>query len=311
MNRNIWSCSLVSAALLLATVASRGQEPPPPPPGFGHHGEGPESGGPGGPFGERIELMGFEGLHPGKVVKGAPFSATASSDTTQTLQDGTTIHRNTSSTLYRDSQGRSRREVTFSGFGPLQAAGKPHTMIAINDPVAGAHYMLNPDQKVAHKMTPHKGGHGGGMSEDKAQAFEQRMQQRIAKEEASGEIKKESLGTQAVNGVNAEGTRITRTIPAGQIGNDKPIQIVLERWYSPDLQIVVKSTRTDPRFGTTTYALSNVQRAEPAAALFTVPSDYTVKEGGPGGRNHLRGLHGPPPAGESADVPPPAPGFDL
>jgi hypothetical protein len=171
-------------------------------------------------------------------------------------------------------------------------------MIAIADPVGGAHYLLNPDQKVAHKMSLPNGA--------KAGQFEQKMQQHIAKEEASGEVKKESLGTQAINGVNAEGTRITHTIPAGQIGNDKPIQIVLERWYSPDLQIMVKSTRSDPRFGTTTYAVTNVQRTEPAAALFIVPSDYTVKEGGPGGPGgHRHGFHGAPPAGASADVPPP------
>jgi hypothetical protein len=171
-------------------------------------------------------------------------------------------------------------------------------MIMIGDPVAGVHYMLNPDKKVAHKMSLPNGA--------KAGQFEQKMQQHIAKEEASGEVKKESLGTQAINGVNAEGTRITHTIPAGQIGNDKPIQIVLERWYSPDLQIMVKSTRSDPRFGTTTYAVTNVQRTEPAAALFIVPSDYTVKEGGPGGPGgHRHGFHGAPPAGASADVPPP------
>jgi hypothetical protein len=253
--------------------------------------------------------MGFEGLNPGKIVKGAPFSATASSDTTQTLQDGTTIHRTTSSALYRDGQGRSRRETTLSGFGPLQASGKTRTMITIGDPVAGAHYLLDPEQKVAHKMTP-KGGKHGAWANGDAQAFEQKMQKRMAREEASGELKKDSLGTQAINGVNAEGTRITRTIPAGQIGNDKPIQIVFERWYSPDLQIVVKSTRSDPRFGTTTYTLTNVQRAEPAAALFTVPADYTVKEGGPGGlRNHRRGFPGAPPAGGAADAPPPPPGF--
>jgi hypothetical protein len=255
-------------------------------------------------------LLGFEGLRPGKIVKGAPFSATANSDSTQILQDGTTIRRTTSSTLYRDSEGRFRREVTLSGFGPLQTSGKTHTMITIGDPVASAHYFLDPEQKVAHKMTPHEGGKGGELSNGKTQAFEQRMQQRMAKEEASGQVKKESLGTQAFNGVKAEGTRITRTIPAGQIGNDKPIQIVFERWYSPDLQIVVKSTRIDPRFGTTTYSLTNLQRAEPAAALFTVPSDYTVKEGGPGGRrNHLRGFHGDPLVGGPADAPTPPPGF--
>jgi hypothetical protein len=293
----------MAGAMVIAAGMVKAQVPPPPP-DFGH-GEGPEMAGPAGPLGERIELLGFEGMHGGKVVKGAPFSATANSDTTQTLQDGTTIHRTTSSTLYRDSAGRARREVTLSGFGPLQTSGKPRTMISIADPVAGVHYLLNPDEKVAHKMTPHN-GKGGQPPDGKAQAFEERMQKRMAKEEASGEVKKESLGTQAINGVNAEGTRITRTIPAGQIGNDKPMQIVLERWYSPDLQMVVKSTRTDPRFGTTTYALSNVQRTEPAAALFTVPSDYTVKEGGPGGpRGHRRGFHGAPPAGAPVEVPPP------
>ena len=313
MNRNIWACSLVAGALLLTAGTPRAQETPPPP-AFGHQAEGPEGGGPGGPFAERIELMGFEGLNPGRIVKGAPFSATASSETTQTLQDGNTIHRTTSSALYRDSQGRFRRDVTLSGFGPLQTSGKARTMISIGDPVAGAHYLLDPEQKVAHKMTPPKGGKRGAWANGNAQAFQQKMQQRMAKEEASGEVKKESLGTQTIMingvGVKAEGTSITRTIPAGQIGNDKPIQIVFERWYSPDLQIVVKSTRTDPRFGTTTYTLTYVQRAEPAAALFTVPSDYTVKEGGPGGPGiHHHGFHGAPPAGAPADAPPPPPGF--
>jgi hypothetical protein len=311
MNRKIWACSLVGGALLLTAGTFRAQEPPPAP-AFGHQVDGPDGGGAAGPFAERIELLGFEGLHPGKVVMGAPFSATASSQTTQTLQDGTTINRTTSSVLYRDSQGRSRRDVTLSGFGWLQTSGKAHTMIMIGDPVAGAHYLLDPEQKVAHKMTPPTGGKGGASSNGNAQTFQQKMQQRMAKEEASGQVKKESLGTQTIkeNGLNAEGTRITRTIPAGQVGNDKPIQVVFERWYSPDLQIVVKSTRTDPRFGTTTYVLSNVQRTEPAAALFTVPSDYTVKEGGPGGpRNHRRGFPGAPPIGAPANAPPPPPGF--
>jgi hypothetical protein len=248
--------------------------------------------------GERIELLGFEGLHGGKVVAGAPFSASATSETTQMLQDGTTIHRTTSSTLYRDSQGRSRREITLSGFGPLAASGKTHTMISITDPVAGAHYMLDPENKVARKMTARTHG-GNGPSPDKTQAFEQKMQERLHNDEASGAVKKESLGTQAINGVNAEGTRTTRTLPAGQIGNDKPIQIVFERWYSSDLQVVVKSTRTDPRFGTTTYTLTNVQRKEPAASLFTVPADYTVQEGGPGpgpGGHAGRQVRGAPPA---------------
>jgi hypothetical protein len=111
-------------------------------------------------------------------------------------------------------------------------------------------------------------------------------------------LKVESLGTKVINGVNAEGTRSTHTIATEEIGNSAPIQIVSERWYSADLQTVVQSTRKDPRFGTTTFSLSNIQKTEPAATLFAVPADYTVKAGGPG-----FGHHGGPPAG----VPPPAP----
>ena len=307
MNRNVWACSLAGGVLML--VGSLNAQQAPPPPGLGYHGGGPDEGGPGGPFGERIELLGFEGMHPGKIVTGAPFSATATSETTQTLQDGTTINRKNSSALYRDSQGRMRREVTLAGFGPLQTSGKPRTMVTIGDPAAGVHYWLDPEKKVAHKMTRPNGGKQGGVPNGNAQAFEQKMQQRMAKEEASGQVKKDSLGTQTLkeNGLSAEGTRITRIIPAGQIGNSNPIQIVFERWYSPDLQMVVKSTRTDPRFGTTTYVLTNVQRTEPAAAMFTVPADYTVKEGGPGGPRHGRGFHGGQPSG-GPGVPPPPPG---
>jgi hypothetical protein len=302
MNRTSWFRSIfcstaglvgslvLTGALLLSAGTLRAQDTPPPPDAMMHGPGGPGGPGGAGPFADRVELMGFEGLHGNKIVKGAPFSATAATETTQSLQDGTMIHRTTSSTLYRDSLGRSRHEVAMSGFGPLQASGKTHTMITIADPVAGSHYMLDPDHKVAHQMklrTPPAGG-----TPETTQAFEQKMEARLQQDEASGAVKKESLGTQSINGVNAEGTRITRTIAAGQIGNDKAIQVVFERWYSPDLQIVVKSTRSDPRFGTTTYSLTNVQRTEPTASLFTVPADYTVQQGGP--REHgPRGARGP------------------
>jgi len=277
MKRNGWTH--LGGALVLGAVMAHAQGP-----GGGHHGA----------FGG-MELMGFEGMHGGKLVTGAPFSATSTSTTTQTLQDGTNINRTMQGAIYRDSQGRSRREVTFTGVGPLAATGGTHKMVAIFDPVAGMHYMLNPDKKVAYK-TPMAAKAG---TADKAQKFQQKMQARQQQEEASGALKVESLGTQMINGVNTEGTRTTHTIAAGAIGNDKPIQVVSERWYSPDLQTVVQSSRMDPRFGTTTLSLTNIQKAEPAATLFAVPADYTVQAGGPG-----HGHHGGP--GAAAPPPPPA-----
>jgi hypothetical protein len=266
---------LVSGALILSAVAVRAQRHDGPP-----------------PFGAPMELMGFEGMHGGKVVKGAPFSATATSETTETLQDGSVLHRTSQVSMYRDSQGRSRHEVTLSG--ALTASGGPKTLVMISDPVAGSHYMLDAEQKIAHQMPFHQhGGPGANANADTGANFESRMQEREQKEIAAGLLKKESLGTQTINGVLAEGTRTTHIIPAGQIGNEKPLSVVSERWYSADLQIVVKSTRTDPRNGTTTYTVTNLQRTEPAATMFTVPAGYTVKAGGPGpgGRGH----GGPPP----------------
>jgi hypothetical protein len=282
MKRNGWMHLVFGGALVLGVGTALAQGP-----GGGHR----------GPFGGPMELMGFEGMHGGKVVTGAPFSAVSTSTTSQTLQDGkTTINRTVQGAIYRDSQGRSRREVTFTGVAPLESSGGTHKMVAIFDPVAGVHYMLKPDKKVAYKMTLPAGA-GGNTA--KAQAFEQKMQARQAQEEASGALKVDSLGTQNINGVNATGTRTTRTIAAGEIGNSAPIQIVSERWYSPDLQTVVQSTRTDPRFGTTTFSLSNIQTTPPAAALFTVPADYTVQAGGPGHGHHggaVAGVAAPPPA---------------
>ncbi|MEW6126382.1 MAG: hypothetical protein AB1757_04900 [Acidobacteriota bacterium] len=92
------------------------------------------------------------------------------------------------------------------------------------------------------------------------------------------EVTTESLGTQNIEGVMAEGKRTTFTIPAGEIGNERPINVVTEEWYSPELQVVVMRKHTDPRQGEMTYRLTNINRLEPARSLFEVPADYTVKE---------------------------------
>lgn len=276
MNLKMKTCLALGSVLVLSAMAVEAQ----------HRGPG------GPPFGGPMELMGFEGMHGGKTVTGAPFSATASSETTQTLQDGSVIHRTSQVTMYRDSQGRSRHEATFTGVGPLAASGTPKTMVAISDPVAGVHIMLDAQQKVAHKMSFHSHG-GGNVNTQSSSSFAAKMQAREQKEEAAGLLKKESLGTQVIDGVVAQGTRTTHVIPAGQIGNDKALQVVSEQWYSPDLQIVLKSTRTDPRFGTTTYTVTSIQRNEPAATLFTVPSDYTVQAGSARGHGSMAGA--PPP----------------
>ena len=276
----VWLNAGLTVALLVSAGVTRAQEtqeaPPPPPVAI----QGGVVATGGAFFEDHIELLGFGGeLHGGKVVKGAPFSAVATSETTQTLADGNHITRKTQTNLYRDSQGRFRREVTLPAIGPLTASGQPHSFVEIRDPVAGTAYVLEPDQKVARQMLGHmamgvrtKGGPGG--PDD--------VVYRNFKESTKAIAKTESLGAQTIDGISTEGTRITRTIAAGEIGNENPITIVSERWYSADLQLVVKSTHSDPRFGDTTYTVTNIQRVDPDASLFTIPADYTVKESGPG-----------------------------
>ncbi len=288
MGKN-WIVSVLLGALLAGPAILNGQEPAPD--GRPPHGAMMR----GGEMGPRMEILGFEEMHPGKVVTGAPYSAITVIVTTQTLADGTTINRKIQASVLRDSQGRVRRETTMPAIGPLAANGQPKTFILIHDPVAGTAFELNPDSKTAVQLPARMGGkkHPDGL--------QSKFDARLEEEVADGTLKKEDLGTQTVNGMAAQGTRYTRTIPAGQIGNDKPITIVNERWYSADLQIVVKSTRNDPRFGTTTYTVTNLQRQEPAASLFAVPADYTVTQGHGGPRG---GRRGPAPGTPAAAAPP-------
>jgi hypothetical protein len=289
MNRKLWVSLVLSGMLILSVGKLRAQEPPlPSPPSDAMMMEaGPDGNVTFGPAAMRIELLGFAGLHGGKVVTGAPFSAVAVSETTQTLADGNHIARKTETNLFRDSQGRLRREATLPTIGPLATSGQSRSFILISDPVANQNFVLHPDTKTAEKLGK-PSGKMKGQSKNRMGYWKER-----STEDAG--LKTEDLGTQVIAGISAQGTRHTRTIPAGQIGNEKPIAIVSERWYSNDLQMVVMSKRSDPRFGDTTYTLTNIQRQEPAASLFTVPADYTVQQGRMDHRGRRKFKQPPPP----------------
>jgi hypothetical protein len=289
MNRRNCMGVVLGGIFIMSAGAARAQDaaPLPPPPMVMVQIPGPEA----GMIGERIELLGFEGLHGGKLVTGAPFSAMAVSETIQTLADGNHIAHKTETNLFRDSQGRFRKEMTLPAIGPLATSGQAHMFVLIHDPVAGTTFTLHPDVKIAEKME----GPSGRMKDTIKGNITYHRQEALA----DGLVQKEDLGTQTIAGVSAQGTRITHTIPAGQMGNEKAITIVFEHWYSNDLQMVVMSKRSDPRIGETSYTVTNIQRSEPAASLFTVPSDYTVTAG----KNKMfRRFNGGP---DAAPPPPP------
>jgi hypothetical protein len=244
-----------------------------------------------------------------KIVKGVPYSAEAVTEVTQTLSDGNRIVRKSTASIYRDGEGRTRREHTLGSIGPFATNVEPPQTIFINDPVTGVNYVLDPrtrtarkmplprlenlpagarqemkvEERVMHSTTAAVGGPG-----ERVMIYENREGGGAAA--AAGEPAPfrraapgpkpvtESLGKQTIEGVQAEGTRTTITIPAGHIGNERPIQITTERWFSPELQTVVMTKSSDPFIGDTVYRLTNINRTEPARSLFEVPGDYKVKE---------------------------------
>jgi hypothetical protein len=228
---------------------------------------------------------------PGRVVKSAPYSADVVTETTQTLADGNHIRQSSTAKVYRDTEGRTRREQSLNTLGGLAPSSNLPQVVFINDPVAGFNYALNSQNRTATKSAWNRPGRGAQAAQGSSQPMA-RLRQQSANGSAPGagrwgrgaaarqNVKTESLGRQTIEGVPADGTRTTMTIPVGQLGNEQPIQIVTERWYSPDLQTVVLSKHTDPRLGETTSKLANVSRSEPPNSLFEPPADYKVSDAG-------------------------------
>jgi len=231
------------------------------------------------PEGGNVTFVSAEMAFEGKTVTGAPYAAEAVTESTQTLADGNRISQTTKGLVARDSEGRTRREQTI-GIGLPAAQGESMKLVFINDPVAQWSYVLHPDHTAERlpltrgpvTLSVHGPGFTGTLTGPGTPTVKSTATVSISKPTV------EPLGLQTIEGVQAEGKRTTSVIPAGAIGNEQDIRIVNETWYSNDLQTVVSSTNTDPRMGTITFRLTNIQRAEPSPDLFQVPSGYTVRE---------------------------------
>ena len=309
-----------SLFLVMAGVAAQAQQTTPPTPAI------PST----APVPARIvtEIMAGGQM---SLVKGQPFSAEAVSESVQTLADGNRITRKWTNKLYRDGQGRFRREGS-SGTGTVfGAAVAGDNNVTVIDPAGGRFYVDTDDKTVRVLTAPNsyvfRTGSGQGatvISGTNAAKIQEELKargatgvtvlpaeratvlstgngaenliqvERLAAAAAGGgsgqggviapsigassryDVRTESLGTQDFEGVMAEGTRTTTTIPADAIGNERPIEIVYERWYSKELQMIVYSKHSDPRFGEQTYRLTNINRSEPDPSLFEVPQGYKV-----------------------------------
>lgn len=264
--RKVFSMSIF-AGLVLSGAAMLAQAPPP-----GPHGEAFQSMG-----AVRLELGGPEDH---KVVKGIPITADITNTHVQVLQDGNRITNTETSHFYRDSEGRTRRENKVIMPGQESSS---MSMIMINDPVAHTRFVLNTEHKTADQVGRGMGmggGQGGPREEKDVMYVHKKMDENAASGgPGAGNETKEDLGTQTIEGLTAKGTRSTHVIPAGKIGNEKPITVTTESWYSDELGMEVMRVHKDPWVGEMTTKVSNVKKGEPDASLFTPPADYKVEKG--------------------------------
>ena len=248
--------------------------------------------------GRRINTLSFttpDARFERKVVREAPFSAESQVEHVQTYADGNRSVRKSSARLYRDSFGRTRREhtITREGSGVLAPDGQPPRLIIITDPVDEIEYQLDTRTQTTRRQEVPEGlrkARERAMANDDA-PFSVLMPTSTARRREAGEAGqpppqpvREKLGRQSIDGVSAEGTRTTVTIPAGEFDNERPFEITHEEWYSPDLKMIVMMRHVDPRFGETTFRLTNVSRGEQDRALFYPPDGYKVVSPGRGPR---------------------------
>lgn len=258
----------------------------------------------------RVDAAADANIDPtsGPVVANAPFSADATTTVTQTLGDGTRIEQKTATKLYRDSSGRVRREQTVIGLDGLNASGQPQTVITFDSqPGDLMPYVLDPVARTASRgarsvrvvwtmgytstgtsaLQPSANGWSrpyqpanaektGPFLDQAARTAADALNPHRAPVPDDVKPNEEQLGTRQMEGVKVTGRRTTTIIPTGRMGNDRPIQIVDERWESPELRVMVYSRFSDPRTGVVEYRLMNINRSEPRADLFVVPADYTM-----------------------------------
>ncbi|HVE48464.1 MAG TPA: hypothetical protein VNG69_02465 [Casimicrobiaceae bacterium] len=253
-----------------------------------------------------------------EVVKNAPYSAEAISQSVQVLGDGNRIVKESRTLLARDSMGRTRQER--SG---------PNARIYVFDPIEKQSFAINPERKTVYRIprvptaplppippvppvppvsvappaptppTPPAAGalpagvevspgrvvvrrSGDGEQDVRVEVVRIPRDHTMLAPPAAltlpllprGKGETRALGTRDLGGIKAEGTETRHTIPAGEIGNEKPIVIASERWFSPELHVVVFAKTVDPRVGETSYRLANIKREEPSAELFKMPAGY-------------------------------------
>jgi hypothetical protein len=217
-----------------------------------------------------------------------PYTATVKTTVVQKLADGTTITRVTTTKEARDSEGRTMHQN--SHYVPNDEPAVVDTSVFDPGSRTMTHWMSQSKQATVFHMPEPKSVAGNlstqttvlaGGSSSNGPADAQSQSAPAVHVARIRDRQREQLGGKTIAGVYAEGTRTTMTIPEGAEGNDRPITTVNETWRSRDLNITLLSVNEDPRTGTHTTEVTDLDRAEPDPSVFQVPEGYTIKDQNP------------------------------
>jgi hypothetical protein len=207
-------------------------------------------------------------------IANVPFSAVLIERTEDALVDGVSINREDQEVVMRDGAGRIYRARKINVESRVRSARPnavpspvPRMMITITDPVAHVQYSCSPI-KICRKVGYRQWPDGRGPQRGPYPVLDRPRDRKVTVED---------LGTENIGGVEVEGKRLTKLIPEGTVGNDRPFPTVEEIWHSKELDIDIQVKRTDPRFGTRTTTMTEVNPGEPDATYFQVPEGYRVE----------------------------------
>ena len=179
---------------------------------------------------------------------------------------------------YRDSAGRTRVEREFSQQSAGPKAELQIVAVEIYDPIKGERYLLSPQTKTAEVQKDRAASHLSRPPFTPPGIIAYWGDLVIGPDE-HGWSEPESLGEQEMDGVRVLGTRRVYTLAAGVVGNEKPIGMTIEQWFSPELGVIVSKTNQATTGGGASYRLDHIVQGEPDPGLFVVPADYSLHRG--------------------------------
>jgi hypothetical protein len=229
---------------------------------------------------------GQSGIGIGGQKRDAPFTGTVKTSFDRKLADGNEERKVSSTHPSRDSAGRERSEFAVGCARSEDGQTHEQLIVIVNDSVAHTtmSWQVGADQQPKIVSVFHQLDSAPSVKSTKPSAAELERQQKELRDTQVGQVllrsetKTESLGVKQIAGFSAQGTRTTRTIPAGQEGNDQPLAVVTETWESKELGITLMSISDDPRRGRITSVYEELNLGEPDPGLFVPPPGYTLQD---------------------------------